>query len=152
MGTSIFSNPSVIFDHVPSHKSDFGKYARRYFLVDIFGRRQNPDPRLAWASDTAGRPFFFIAPLRRNRTSNFALIFGAAAQGPTPGQRLGQRRWQHLGQRPDHHGATPAESILPKMLPSLKKSLPVQVKRLLAKMKLFQGSDQTHLPNGDLNI
>ena len=68
MGTSIFSNPSVIFDHLPSHKSNLEKCAQRYFLVDICGRQQNPGPRLAWASDAAGWPFFFIAPLRRNRT------------------------------------------------------------------------------------
>ena len=115
MGTSIFSNPSVVFDHLPSHKSNLGKCARRYFVVDIFWRQQHPGPRLAWASDVAGWPFFlshlcgeitlklllsFLEPPPKGHAQAPPGATPVATPGATPGPPWGNACGKHFTKNP----------------------------------------------------
>ena len=95
MGTSIFSNPSITFGLLPPPKSHFGKCSRRDFYIHILRCRPSPGPRLAWASDAAGWPFFLT-----HLCGEIALKFWQSFLEPPPkGHRPGNA-WGNAGGNP----------------------------------------------------
>ena len=132
--------------HTPGKQPNMTKYCKKrrnpqFLLISVFINlrefvlnSRHPDPRRVWKVGSGAR---LLPPLRRDQLDS---------------RDPGENSETSIFDNPSVDFEKKLGKLEPKMLPKLKKSLPVQTKRLLAPKVLFRESAPMHLFCRDVNF